>query len=347
MKRTKVILLTLLAFLMAGSHVNLHAAGAETHRLVFKVGSSKLDTLYNNNAGACARINKVLEMSPDTRITISSYSSPEGKTSRNLQLARQRAESVKESILAMNPGIDASQIVVEKAEEDWNGVKKYIERSNKEWKEDALKILAANEGDKKTLLQDLWVGEAWDDLMKNCFPALRSATVHLIARPETPESGSQAFQTPFFNFKSGSNKVLRSFMDNAAGLDNLTKMAQSGAPDLYIYVKSSPEGNEKGNERLGLKRGESIKQLLRKEGYTGEIHIIYQGEDWAGLTQAVEASADIPDKDAILEILADTSLSRNSRKKALQGLSYGKTWLRMLDVEMSGLRTAYVTDSAQ
>ena len=347
MKRTKVIFLTLLAFFMAGSHVTLQAAVAETHRLAFRIGSSKLDTLYNNNAGACARINKVLETAPDTRITISACSSPDGKTSRNLQLARQRAQSVKEAILAMNPGIEESQIVLGKAEEDWTGVKKYLERSNKDWKEEALKILEDKEGDKKALLQDLWVGEAWEDLMKNCFPTLRNVTVHLIGRPETSENSSLAFQTPVINFKNGSSKVLKSIFDNATGLENLQLMAKSGASDLYVYVKSSPEGNEKGNERLGLKRGESIKQLLRKEGYTGEIHIIYQGEDWAGLAQAVEASADIPDKDAVLEILADTSLSRNSRKKALQGLSYGKTWLRMLDVEMSGLRTAYVTDSAQ
>ena len=346
MKRFWLISVLFLSTLSGGWSHPARAAAAETHSLAFKVGKSKLDTLYNTNAGACARIQEVLAAAPGTRISITPFASPEGKTSRNIQLARQRAESVKEMLLALNPELDPSQIVVGKGKEDWTGVKKYLVRSKKEWKEEALKILDSKEGDKKALLQDLWVGEAWEDLLKNCFPALRRVTVQLIGQPEMPHEGTASVPEALFYFGNGRSTVRKDFMDNAENLNHLSKIAQSGAPELYIYVKSSPEGTEKGNERLGIRRGESLEKLLRKEGYSGEVHIVYQGENWSGLSDAVEASTDIPDKQAILDILTDASLTRNGRKKALQGLSYGKTWLRMLDVEMTGLRSAYITDCA-
>ena len=338
-----------IAWLTAILCLPARASSTETHQLGFKLGSSRLDTLYNNNAGACARIFEVLAQSPSTRISINSYSSPDGKTSRNRQLARQRAESVKNTILTRIPGLDPAQIVINMADEDWSGVKNYLQRSHKEWKDEALAIIEAQEGDKKALLQDLWVGEAWEDLMKNCFPELRRVTVQLIPPPlaeNAPTEASSGISATMLHFGNGGSSIRKNFLSNASGLEELKEMARSAAPELYIYVKSSPEGEESANERLGNRRGKAIEKLLRQSGYTGTVQIIYQGEDWEGLAKAVEASTDVPDKKAILDILADDQLSRNARKKALQALSYGKTWLRLLDVEMSGLRSAVITDAA-
>ena len=339
MKRAKYIFCIAAACLFAGIS---QSAGAvtETHQLGFKVGQSRVDTLFNNNAEVCARIQEVLTLRPDTRISISSYSSPDGKTSRNRQLARQRAESAKETILAQNPSLSPSQIVINTADEDWKGVMNYLERSNKDWKDEALEILKKTDVDKKALLQDLWVGEAWEDLMKNCFPALRRVTIQLTDNPAALNRSAT------LHFGNGASGIQDNFMDNAAGLEKLKTMAQSTAPDLFIYVKSSPEGNETANERLGNRRGKAIEKRLRQLGFSGKVSIIYAGEDWEGLAQAVEASADLPDKEAILNILSDNTMTRNSRKKALQALDYGKTWLHMLDVEMSGLRSAVVSDCA-
>ena len=348
MKRAKYIFCIAVACLFAGIS---QSAGAvtETHQLGFKVGQSRVDTSYNNNAEVCARIQEVLTLRPDTRISISSYSSPDGKTSRNRQLARQRAESAKETLLAQNPSLSPSQIVINTADEDWKGVMNYLERSNKDWKDEALEILKKTDVDKKALLQDLWVGEAWEDLMKNCFPALRRVTIQLtdnsVAQNST-STASEGVSTATLHFGNGAVNIQNNFMDNAAGLEKLKTMAQSAAPELFIYVKSSPEGNETANERLGNRRGKAIEKRLRQLGFTGKVNIIYAGEDWEGLAQAVEASADLPDKEAILNILSDNTMTRNSRKKALQALDYGKTWLHMLDVEMSGLRRAVVTDCA-
>ena len=41
----------------------------------------------------------------------------------------------------------------------------------------------------------------------------------------------------------------------------------------------------------------------------------------------------------------ESYLDRSARKKALQALSYGKTWLRLMDTEMSGLRRAIVSSA--
>lgn len=346
MKRPLFISLLMAACLFAGLSQPAGAAGTETHQLGFAVGKSRLDTLYNNNAGVCARIHEVLSLRPNTRISINSYSSPDGKASRNRQLARQRAESVKENILARHPSLDPEQIVIHLADEDWAGVATYLERSNKEWKEEALEILKKTNVDKKALLQDLWVGEAWEDLMKNCFPALRRVTVQLTPELEAEAEGGTIHSTTL-HFGNGGSSLQKSFMDNASGLEKLKEMAQGAAQELFVYVKSSPEGDEAANERLGKRRGQAVEKRLRQLGYTGKVTIVYDGEDWEGLSKAVDASADLPDKKAVLDILSDDSLNRNSRKKALQALQYGKIWLRLLDVEMSGLRSAVVTDHAR
>lgn len=205
-----------------------------------------------------------------------------------------------------------------------------------------MEILSSRSGDKKALLHDLWVGEAWEDLMKNCFPALRRVTVSVDknATVDAPEAVSGAASIVF---KSGSSALFASLANNSTEFSSLAQLAKSGNPTLYIYVKSSPEGEEASNEKLSLKRADRIKAKLLALGYSGEVIPVYEGEDWDGLATAVRESSDLPDKDAVLDILSDKSLDRASRKHALQKISYGRTWLRLMEEEMSGLRKAVVS----
>ena len=78
-------------------------------------------------------------------------------------------------------------------------------------------------------------------------------------------------------------------------------------------------------------------------GYNGEVVTVYQGEDWDGLASNVRESSDLPDKDAVLDILSNSSLDRAARKRALQKLSYGNTWLRLMKEEMTNLRKAVIS----
>lgn len=306
------------------------AFSAESWQFLFPVGKSSLDTLYSSNARAYARVCTALSGSAG-KVTVTAYSSPDGKFSRNRQLARLRAASVQDFLSS----VTSSEVSLVIVEEDWEGVKAYLKRSNKEWKQEALDIISTSGGDKKALLQDLWVGEAWDDLMKNCFPALRRVSVSIensaSEGPESPISGSAIV------FNQSSSAI------PSSAVSELKKVAASDASTLYIYVYASPEGTEEGNIKLSNKRATRLEALLRQYGYSGAVSLKVRGEDWNGLLEAVKNASDLPDKEAVIDILQDTGLDRNARKAALQKLSYGKTWLRLMDTEMKGLRRAVIS----
>ena len=319
--------------LLAGCEFGL---SAESFELSFRIGKSDVDTTIYNNARARTRIESAILFLPqDARISVKAYSSPDGRLSRNRQLSLFRAASVRDFLLSMTSSLDYSRIDLITVDEDWEGVKSYLRRSNKGWKQEALDIINATSGDKKALLQDLWVGEAWDDLMKNCFPSLRRVSVEIEnSAPQVPEGHIDG---PEVLFTQGGSRV------PSSACNDLKVLASTAANTLYIYIKASPEGTSEGNEVLSLRRASRIEALLRQYGYTGEVSVEYRGEDWDGLLEAVKAATDMPDKESVIEILQDGTLDRASRKKALQALSYGKTWLRLMDTEMSGLRKAIVS----
>lgn len=78
------------------------------------------------------------------------------------------------------------------------GVAAYLRRSDKPWKDEALKIVEAGGKNRKVLLQDLWVGEAWEDLMKNTFPALRKTEIRVVL-----DSGSDGQEKDQILFRRG------------------------------------------------------------------------------------------------------------------------------------------------
>lgn len=307
---------------------------AESFQFSFPIGKFAVDTSYSYNIRAYARAREAFELPVTGSITLTSFSSPDGKYSRNRQLAHLRADSVID-FLSINTNINPSSIQVKYVDEDWEGVKAYLKRSNKEWKQEALDILNASGGDKKALLQDLWVGEAWDDLMKHCFPSLRRVSLEFTTSASEPLS--QQPICPEVIFSQGVTKV-----PNTA-YKQLKELASAGHPILYIYIKASPEGTESGNEALSNRRASRIESILRQFGYSGVVNYQYRGEDWNGLLDAVKCAVDMPDQDSVIDILQDQSLDRESRKKALQALSYGRTWLRLMDTEMSGLRKAIIS----
>lgn len=326
----RVILFIFCFSLFTGASFSLSAS--ESFLFGFGIGRTVLDSTYNYNQRACARVREAVASVDSPKVVITAFSSPDGKFSRNRQLAALRAASVKDYIISFCPAAVSVETIV--VAEDWEGVARYLKRSSLDWKDDALAILSSKDGDKKELLKDLWVGEAWDDLVKNCFPALRRVAVSIEHNAASEAKGAVSGNCEIV-FKPGSSAL--------GSTHNLTDLAKSGAPYLYIYIKASPEGEEDANTKLSLKRAHRIKSRLVSLGYQGEVVSVYQGEDWEGLARVVGESTDLPDKDAVLDILADKSLDRAARKRALQSLSYGNTWLRLMKEEMSGLRRAVVS----
>ena len=337
MKFRRIICSFMFFCLMAGASLNLSASEA-SFQFGFKVGKHLIDSTYKYNARALTRAREELSSSQGVSITITAYSSPDGKFSRNRQLATLRGTSVSDYLASLIPDGDSCSIKTVVVSEDWDGVKRYLERSSLEWKQDALAIVSSKDGDKEELLKDLWVGEAWEDLIKNCFPSLRRVTVS-IDKNAVPDAQELDSDSCSIIFRCGSSALPVS--------KALVRMAKSSVPSLYVGVKSSPEGKESDNQALGLRRAQRVKEKLIALGYKGEIVTVYLGEDWDGLATNVSKATDLVDKDAVLDILSDATLDRNSRKKALQALSYGNTWLRLMSEEMSDLRKATVSPAKQ
>ena len=219
---TRLISLFTAFCLMAGSQFGLCA---ESFEIGFKLGKSSVDSSYKYNARACARMYDALQNPSVSHISINSYASPDGKLSRNRHLAYLRGISVQDFILS-NYAVDSSIVSINTVGEDWEGVKNYLKRSNKEWKQEALDIISSSSGDKKALLQDLWVGEAWDDLMKNCFPALRRVSVSI----DYSAPGLQMqLDGPEIHFNQGSSVV------PSSAYAQLKVLAGAGHGTLYIF----------------------------------------------------------------------------------------------------------------
>lgn len=316
---------------LAGAGIDL---SAESFQIAFRVGKYAPDSTYSYNSRAFSRLSDALNNASASRITITSYASPDGSFSRNRRLSSLRADSVRDLILSTCPSIDTSNMYIVSKNEDWDGVRQYLNHSSKEWKQEALDILNSKSSDIKARLQDLWVGEAWEDLLKNCFPALRRVSVSL--EYSTP-AVQELWEEPVIVFNQGSSVI------PGTCISALKQLAATPINTLYIYIKASPEGTMEGNKALSLKRASRIESLLRRFGYGGVVSVQYRGEDWDGLLQVVQDATDLPDKEAIIDILQDSGLDRDARKKALQTLSYGHTWLRLMDTEMKGLRRASVS----
>ena len=146
----------------------------------FADNASNLDSLVNwLNAASdgAVRISK---------ITIRAAASPEGPHKYNVDLARRRAESVRDYILAKT-GIDASLISLNPVGPDYEGLRKLADTTAFQHRDEVIDILDNTplyiyrdgkivDGKKKQLM-DLRGGRPWNWMLSNLYPILRRTEV--------------------------------------------------------------------------------------------------------------------------------------------------------------------------
>ncbi|MBO4656676.1 MAG: DUF3575 domain-containing protein [Bacteroidales bacterium] len=103
---------------------------------------------------------------------------------------------------------------------------------------------------------------------------------------------------------------------------------------------ASPEGSDALNMTISKKRLAALSDYLsKKTGIPAEnITVIAMGEDWDGLTKAVRASYDGSDREEVLNILQDKTLSSTAKEDALKKLDNGRTWQSLINNQMKDLR---------
>ena len=371
MRHQAFISLLVTAVLSVVGLYDVAAAPTDGDDVSFRYRSSKtsIESAVRPNADNLAKLDAILsgpQASHITRIELRAASSPNGPTYLNKMYAHARAQEVMDYVSSKYPSLPASVWQVEEVAEDWDGVISYLKRSKKDYKEEALKIVRAGAANREELLQDLYTGEAWDDLINYCFPYLRTVKLHFVYDGEpdagqvkptdqtqqtevTPgESGGEVTVVPKVEnslfFARSSNTLNLSYLDNAAEWEKIREVVQDlGADSLLVESFASPEGTVSGNQALSRHRAEAFKQMLSKQlGVpASQISIRPMGEDWDGFARNIRESYQGKDRDDVLRILG-SSLSEEAKKYALRKLDGGKTWQHLIDNEMKSLRRVSV-----
>jgi len=340
----KNILATFFLFVAGAASLS---ASTENVSVRFRFGKAEADL------GKLEQILSSADASKIVRIEVRASSSPDGPYAVNKELARSRAAFVSGRIKELCPGVSESSISTTVVAEDWSGVEWWLKRCGKSYKDEALKIVTESPAsEKEAKLQDLWAGEAWDDLMRSAFPGLRRVKVTIVfsevenvekeespAISELPDSGSVRILFP-----AGLRYVRPEHANNAAVLPNLASLA-AGDKSLRIVSYASPEGAPVNNELLAKYRAECVRKYL-VDNYAvpvGKIVIENMGEDWDGLLREVRANYDGSNKDVVVGILSDASLSGPAKKAAIRGLDGNATWAELIRSCMPDLRAVVVS----
>lgn len=308
-------------------------ARAQFFDFSFRIGKSGIDSTYHNNSRALSEISAALG-SVEAPISIYAYSSPDGSLSRNRQLARQRAQSVKSFLESRNSSYTYNIYVID---EDWEGVAAYLKHCKAEWAADALEIVESSEASKrKELLKELWVGEAWDHLMRYCFPSLRRVSVRFSTPAPESATETSALVKLVFNNSSSTPRI------DTRTMQALKNLVNSGYSSVVITAFASPEGNESYNQQLSVRRAGKVMEILNSLGCKAVIQLSYGGMDWSGLEYQVMNSASVPERQQVLDVLRG-GYDNQTMKKKLQQIAYGRSWLHLMEYEMAPLRRVEIS----
>ncbi len=157
----------------------------------FRIGSSKLDYSFGNNAARLSNLISYLrEIKQDrdsklTEISFSGYASPDGGMNINKRLSQARLNTL-ETYVRERVTIPDNVVINKKSGIAWDQLTKLIEESDVSYKNDALYILCEvpeytfdKHGklidSRKKHLMDLRGGRAWHDMEKKFFKQLRNA----------------------------------------------------------------------------------------------------------------------------------------------------------------------------
>lgn len=353
MKRISLFLSAMLAGLMWLGSISLSAQEgnhAVRERVHFRFSRSAVDSTYRGNASSISRLDAAAAADGLQYVQVRVSSSPDGPEAVNARLARERASSVKAWLKERYPQIPDSLVRTIIVPEDWDGVARYISRTAEPWKAEALTIISGNKADREARLKDLWVGEAWENLMKHSFPLLRRAEIQFVFGTSAPqdvegqvlpeERPSVASPSGDVLFAVGKTALVRDFAANAAAIDAI--VPDSGK--IYLDGGSSPEGKASYNNVLAKRRAESVRSALVAAGVADDrIVVRSEGEDWEGFRANVLNDYSGADRDEVLWILDDSSLGTEAKKSALRALDGGRTWRALIASHMSNLRRVRIS----
>lgn len=207
---------------------------ADSAKVYFRLGHRQYDPAFrNNSAGITPFVKEVKRHNAASnieRITVRSYTSPDGSNAANERLSRNRCSSISELILN-ETGIDPSLIHTEAEGIAWDELLRMVEAdADVPYREEVLELLRTTPvwvfdddnrvvGGRKKSLMELRGGVPYRWLYTNIFPALRNAVaVSLFVK----QPDATAEPSPEKNEKTDS-------LGNPGNLESLEKPEQLGS----------------------------------------------------------------------------------------------------------------------
>ncbi|MDH6306323.1 outer membrane protein OmpA-like peptidoglycan-associated protein [Parabacteroides sp. PH5-13] len=171
--------------------------------LDFPVARTEINPSFGNNPRELAKIEQIIgSIRSDKNLTVTSalitgYASPEGNVNTNNQLARGRAEALR-NYLSMRAGIPSHLYRIGYGGEDWEGLSRLVQQSYIEPKGTILSIINYyNPEERKNRLKALNGGGPYQQMLHQLYPQLRRvvARIDYNARNFNVEEARQVIKT--------------------------------------------------------------------------------------------------------------------------------------------------------
>ncbi|MDH6305655.1 outer membrane protein OmpA-like peptidoglycan-associated protein [Parabacteroides sp. PF5-5] len=171
--------------------------------LDFPVARTEINPSFGNNPRELAKIEQIIGgIRSDKNLTVTSvlitgYASPEGNVNTNNQLARGRAEALR-NYLSMRAGIPSHLYQIGYGGEDWEGLARLVQQSYIEPKGTILSIINYyNPEERKNRLKALNGGGPYQQMLHQLYPQLRRvvARIDYNAKNFNVEEAKQVIKT--------------------------------------------------------------------------------------------------------------------------------------------------------
>lgn len=237
---------------------------ADSAKVYFRLGHRQYDPSFeNNSSGMNPFVNEVKRHNAASnieRITVRSYTSPDGSNAANERLSRNRCRTISEYLLN-ETGIDPSLIHTEAEGIAWDELTRMVEADTSvPYREEVLELLRTTPvwvfdddnrvvGGRKKSLMELRGGVPYRWLYTNIFPALRNAVaVSLFVKQ--PDATAEA--APEKNEKTESLGNLGN-PENPENLENLEKTEQLENPENRAPAAETLPASHTPWHRLAIK----------------------------------------------------------------------------------------------
>lgn len=234
---------------------------ADSAKVYFRLGHRQYDPSFeNNSSGMNPFVNEVKRHNAASnieRITVRSYTSPDGSNAANERLSRNRCRTISEYLLN-ETGIGPSLIHTEAEGIAWDELLRMVEAdADVPYREEVLELLRTTPvwvfdddnrvvGGRKKSLMELRGGVPYRWLYTNIFPALRNAVAVSLFVKQPDATAEPAAAAPESSEKTES-------LENLESLESLEKPEQLGNPENPAPAAETLPASHTPWHRLAIK----------------------------------------------------------------------------------------------